>query len=208
MSAVGNSTTDRETLRALADEGDETALDRLADLADARGDPEELGDLLDEGSARAGVLLTRRAVAEGDLGQLQHLHDAGSEEAGRELQRLLAGPGTGRARLGQVVVDSTDPARLARFWGALLGAGAVDRARGWSHVEAPGFPRISFQPVPEDRSGGSRLHLDVEVDDVEAAAAEAVALGATRVGEPVRDDRGAYQVMADPEGNAFCFVRG
>ena len=33
---------DRETLRALADEGNEKALDRLADLADARGDLEEL----------------------------------------------------------------------------------------------------------------------------------------------------------------------
>ena len=31
---------DRETLRALADEGNEKALDRLADLADVEGDVE------------------------------------------------------------------------------------------------------------------------------------------------------------------------
>ncbi|MHB1434077.1 MAG: hypothetical protein ACYCVZ_18425 [Streptosporangiaceae bacterium] len=37
---------DRATLRELADEGNETALDRLADLADARGDIDELSELL------------------------------------------------------------------------------------------------------------------------------------------------------------------
>src|SRR5437763_16383703 len=80
---------DYETLRALADEGNETALDRLADLADARGDVEELGELLDEGSERAGELLTRRAVAAGDLLALQRVSDAGHEPAGAELERLL-----------------------------------------------------------------------------------------------------------------------
>jgi hypothetical protein len=38
----------RETLRDLAEAGNETALDRLADLADADGDLEELSGLLDE----------------------------------------------------------------------------------------------------------------------------------------------------------------
>lgn len=80
---------DRDTLRALADEGNERALDRLAD---AREDLDELRDLLDEGSARAGRLLTRRAVAGGDLIELQRLADAGSDDAGHELNRLLAEP--------------------------------------------------------------------------------------------------------------------
>lgn len=44
----------RETLRALADEGNEAALERLAALADERDDVEELNELLDEGSERAG----------------------------------------------------------------------------------------------------------------------------------------------------------
>ncbi|MEU1620685.1 hypothetical protein ABZ479_25710 [Streptomyces sp. NPDC005722] len=82
---------DRETLRELADAGNETALDRLADLADAAGNTEELSDLLDEGSTRAGLLLTRRACAAGDLRELQRIADAGYEEAERELDRLLDG---------------------------------------------------------------------------------------------------------------------
>ena len=80
---MANMTFDRDTLRALADEGNELALDRLADLADARGDPGELNELLDEGSSRAGHLLTRRAVKAGDLRELQRLADAGCDEAGR-----------------------------------------------------------------------------------------------------------------------------
>ena len=79
-------------MRALADEGNELALDRLADLARARSDLDELNELLDEGCERAGHLLTRRAVAEGDLRELQRLSDAGADEASEELRRILSTP--------------------------------------------------------------------------------------------------------------------
>ncbi|PPK92499.1 hypothetical protein CLV92_114100 [Kineococcus xinjiangensis] len=68
------------------------------------------------------------------------------------------------------------------------------------------MPRISFQPVPEARQGKNRLHLDLEVDDIDAAVARALILGATRVGVVVRGPLGAYQVIRDPEDNEFCFV--
>ena len=90
-----NINADRDTLRALADEGNEMALDRLADLGDQREDLAELNDLLDEGCVRAGQLLTARAVTQGDLRELQRLSDAGCDEAGHELDRLLAGPTAG-----------------------------------------------------------------------------------------------------------------
>lgn len=80
---------DRATLRALADEGNELALDRLADLAESRGDVAELSELLDEGCLHAGHLLTARAVASGDLLELQRLSYAGCDRAGPELNRLL-----------------------------------------------------------------------------------------------------------------------
>ncbi|WP_413105214.1 hypothetical protein [Streptomyces sp. Inha503] len=92
---MANTNINRETLRELADEGNETALDRLADLADAVGDLGELSELLDEGCMRAGFLLTRRAVATGDLRELQRISDAGYEEAGNELNRLLDTPAEG-----------------------------------------------------------------------------------------------------------------
>ncbi|MEU9104880.1 VOC family protein [Streptomyces xanthophaeus] len=111
-----------------------------------------------------------------------------------------------RTHLHQIVVDSREPRTLVRFWAQLLGGEPVDRARGWSHVEPPGFARLAFQPVPEPRAVKNRLHLDIGVDDVEAAATEAVRLGAVRAGEAVTDDQGSFQSMRDPEGNEFCFV--
>ncbi|MGP3965681.1 VOC family protein [Nonomuraea sp. 3N208] len=111
-----------------------------------------------------------------------------------------------RARLNQIVVDCRNPHGLVRFWAALLGGDPVDRALGWSHVEPPGGARLAFQPVAEDKAGKNRLHLDIVVDAIEPAIAEALRLGAARIGETVSDEQGSFQVMSDPEGNEFCFV--
>ncbi|SDI29902.1 VOC family protein [Nonomuraea jiangxiensis] len=112
-----------------------------------------------------------------------------------------------RARLNQIVVDCREPRALVRFWAALLGGDPVDRTRGWSHVEPPGSVRLAFQPVPEGKTVKNRLHLDVEVDAIEPAVTRALRLGATRIGATMTDEQGSFQVMADPEGNEFCFVR-
>ena len=90
-----NTNIDRETLRELADAGNENALDRLADLSDAAGNLGELSELLDEGSMRAGFLLTQRAASTGDVRELQRIADAGYDEAGDELNRLLEAPADG-----------------------------------------------------------------------------------------------------------------
>ncbi|WP_330331863.1 VOC family protein [Streptomyces sp. NBC_00536] len=110
--------------------------------------------------------------------------------------------------LAQIVVDCREPKALVRFWARMLGVEAVDRDRGWSHVELPGGARLAFQPVPEEKAGKNRLHLDIRVDDIGGAVAEAVGLGAVRVGGTVTDDQGAFQTMRDPEGNEFCLVTG
>ncbi|MFE5327873.1 VOC family protein [Embleya sp. NPDC056575] len=111
-----------------------------------------------------------------------------------------------RVQLRQIVVDAREPRVLVRFWAGLLGGEPVDRERGWSHVEPAGSARMAFQPVPEDRAGKNRLHLDLAVADIDAAVALAVSLGATPVGETVTDEQGSFRVMRDPEGNEFCFV--
>lgn len=111
-----------------------------------------------------------------------------------------------RAHLYQIVVDCREPRTLVRFWARLLGGDPVDGAHGWSYVEPPGFARLAFQPVPESKAVKNRLHLDIAVDDIEAAATEAVGLGSARVGETETDDQGSFQSMLDPEGNEFCFV--
>lgn len=86
-----NMNVDRETLRELADAGNETALDRLADLADSAGDLGELSELLDEDPCvRASCsrdAQRRPATCASCSGS-----DAGYDEAGHELDRLLKAP--------------------------------------------------------------------------------------------------------------------
>lgn len=81
---------------------------------------------------------------------------------------------------------------------------------GWSVSAARGEDGEFVTLEPEDgdallrvqrlASGGSRIHLDVHVEDPRAAADRAVALGAREVA-----DRG-YVVLASPGGYPFCFV--
>ncbi|WP_405595878.1 VOC family protein [Streptomyces sp. NBC_01410] len=111
-----------------------------------------------------------------------------------------------RARIEEIVFDCHDPARLVRFWAALLGGDPVDRSEDWSYIDPPGFARVAFQRVPEGKSAKNRLHLDLDAGDVDAAADEAVALGAVRLGPAMTDEYGRFQVLRDPEGNEFCFV--
>ncbi|ORT60889.1 VOC family protein [Streptomyces sp. CB03238] len=113
-----------------------------------------------------------------------------------------------RAVVSEIVFDCADPAALVRFWAALLGGEPVDRSPDWSYVDPPGFVRVAFQRVPEGKAAKNRLHPDLEAGDVDTAAAEAVRLGAVRVGDVVADDYGDFQVLRDPEGNEFCFVSG
>ena len=129
----------------------------------------------------------------------------------------------------QLVVDCTDPESLARFWAAALGyelepppdgfatwddwrrdLGLPEEELGGgpdSIVDPRGEgPRIWFHEVPDAKVVKNRLHLDVTVDDIEAAVGAAKVLGATRIGAIVLDPVSDFQVMLDPEGNEFCFV--
>jgi hypothetical protein len=62
--------------------------------------------------------------------------------------------------------------------------------------------------VPEAKTVKNRVHLDVDVPDLEDAVAASLPWGAVRVGEVVYDELGGFQVMQDPEGNEFCFIHG
>lgn len=118
-------------------------------------------------------------------------------------------------RLDEVVIDCHDTILLARFWQAVLGGEIVRQSTEWVAIrpsghspEHPTGVTVSFQQVPEEKVGKNRLHLDVDVDDLDVAARQAEALGGRRIGEIVIDAMGGFQVMADPEGNEFCFVHG
>lgn len=123
------------------------------------------------------------------------------------------------ARLKDIVVDSTHPAALARFWASALEGYAVRAyddaeiarlaALGLTPetdvsvmVDGPGTT-LCFHLIDPPRHTGSRLHLDVLAADPAAEIARLTTLGATHV----RDGDG-YTVLADPEGNRFCVMPG
>jgi len=116
----------------------------------------------------------------------------------------------------ELTLDVNDPARMIAFWSAVLGYTAEDVPRFdqpdriyWSLVDPQGRgPRLVIQRVPEPVSCKPRLHLDVHVADIESAAEQAVAGGATRVDrEPIVEAGTSWIRLTDPEGNLFCIVR-
>ncbi len=106
-----------------------------------------------------------------------------------------------------VVVDSSDPARLARWWAQVLGYTVVYEDREETDIApaAGTFPQLVFVPVPEGRKAKNRLHLDLNPDDQTAEVERLVDMGARRVdvGQP---DTSPWVVLADPEGNEFCVL--
>jgi predicted enzyme related to lactoylglutathione lyase len=105
-----------------------------------------------------------------------------------------------------VVLDCRHPETLAEFWALALGY-RIARVEGAFVVLLPqerGEPALILQRVPEDKVGKNRMHLDVEVDDVEASAAALVGHGAKRLSaEPVEELGVRWIKLADPEGNEF-----
>jgi predicted enzyme related to lactoylglutathione lyase len=108
-----------------------------------------------------------------------------------------------------VTIDCLDPARVARFWSALLDRPAGPSPEGWVYLGERGDPqpRLVFQPVSEPAAGKVRIHLDISVDDIDEAVARVVALGGRPTGERHDYDAGVVVVVADPEGHEFCLVQ-
>jgi predicted enzyme related to lactoylglutathione lyase len=117
-------------------------------------------------------------------------------------------PGTDPPRLLQVTIDCADPDRLAGFWSALLGVEVLGRQHQYVHLAAQPSRGVglAFQKVADPRAGKNRVHLDFLVDDLEAATAHAVELGATKL-EPHTMDGHHWWVVADPEGNELCLIQ-
>jgi hypothetical protein len=97
-----------------------------------------------------------------------------------------------RIEWDEVTIDCRDPERVAAFWSNLLDKPALAQADGWFQLgpTAPGGPVINFQPVPEEKTGKARVHLDIWVDDFDLAISLVEQLGGTSTGEVHTDARG------------------
>jgi catechol 2,3-dioxygenase-like lactoylglutathione lyase family enzyme len=114
-------------------------------------------------------------------------------------------------RLQTVCIDCADAHVTADFYGRLLGWEATYREPEWVLMRDPdGGVGLSFQQEagyrpptwPEQSTGQDKmLHLDIRVDDLDAAVEHAIASGA-RLAEHQPQER--VRVMLDPAGHPFC----
>jgi hypothetical protein len=112
------------------------------------------------------------------------------------------------ARIAAVNLECANPADLALFWAAMLD--------GEVAVETPDFCVVKagtiylgavhaddYQPPTWPSSERSQqLHLDLAVDDLDAAEAQAIQLGATKESQQPTPERS--RVLRDPAGHPFC----
>lgn len=112
------------------------------------------------------------------------------------------------ARLALTVLDCDDPASLAAFWAELLDGKIVHSTDDVVVVKAEGgslaMARVSGYRPPTWPDGAvpKQMHLDLTVDDLDAAEAEAVRLGARRA--DFQPGLHRWRVLLDPAGHPFC----
>ena len=107
-------------------------------------------------------------------------------------------------------IDCRDPQLVADFWCLALGYRLVevdDEGAEIEPSEGPGQVML-FIVVPEGKDVKNRLHLDLRASGSMAdEVARMEGLGATTIRRV--DEHGSFwTVMADPEGNEFCVLRG
>jgi predicted enzyme related to lactoylglutathione lyase len=112
------------------------------------------------------------------------------------------------ARPLAITIDCRDPRSLLSFWQQLVGGSLMaDSPDDYLMLEdVPIIGLIGFQQVPETKQIKNRVHLDLEVPDIEDAIASSTQIGATRLGIVHEEPANFFQVMSDPEGNEFCFI--
>ena len=116
-------------------------------------------------------------------------------------------------RFTAAVLETPDPQGLARFYQRLLGWPLRDDTPEWATLRpADGSTGLSFQLDPDHvppvwpaqpHAPRMQLHLDLEVDDLDAAGALAVDAGARQIGGHA-DPHEEVRVYADPAGHPFC----
>lgn len=110
-----------------------------------------------------------------------------------------------KSRLGTVVIDcnADQVDEAAEFWSKALGLPADPltgpNVANYRRLRTPPYEvTVLVQAV----NHASRVHIDIETDDIEAEVARLESLGAKRIAEVKR-----WWVMEAPTGQRFCVVR-
>jgi len=110
-----------------------------------------------------------------------------------------------------VVLEAPDGPALAAFYSRLFGWDIAKEEPDGAAIQVPGTSSylafqsaVDYVPPVWPATGGRQqmmMHIDVAVDDLDAAVAAAVELGATVHEHQPQDD---VRVLLDPAGHPFC----
>jgi hypothetical protein len=110
-----------------------------------------------------------------------------------------------KSRLAGFIIDckDADVSSAATFWGGALGmeARALPGEEGNKYVRLVD-PQDRLHIEVQSVSHPSRVHLDIETDDVDAEVRRLERLGAKKV-QPLH----TWWIMEAPTGQRFCVVR-
>lgn len=111
-------------------------------------------------------------------------------------------------------IESPNPAALAAFYASLLNWPIVQQEEGTTVIKPPQESMFLVFQVADDYArpvwppvaGQQRtmMHLDFQVDDLDAAVADAERLGAKPADSQLQPN---VRVMLDPDGHPFCLCR-
>ncbi|MER5490021.1 VOC family protein [Streptomyces sp. NPDC002490] len=112
-------------------------------------------------------------------------------------------------RYSAVTFDCPDPAELARFYGEALGLPVLLSTDDFVLLGQEGAAGLGFNRLPDyrrptwpDSDQEKQAHIELGVDDLDAAQARLLALGAVRPDYQPDPDR--WRVLLDPAGHPFC----
>jgi predicted enzyme related to lactoylglutathione lyase len=112
-----------------------------------------------------------------------------------------------------VVLDTPDPAGSAAFYSKLLGVEVSDTDDDWVSLRsAANGLRLAFQLAPNlipptwpDGTIPQQFHLDLYVENLDAAEQHAVSIGARPIEGP--ESSPDFRVYLDPAGHPFCLCQ-
>jgi predicted enzyme related to lactoylglutathione lyase len=112
-------------------------------------------------------------------------------------------------RFAFITLDCVDIDRVAAFWSALLEGSAgqpMDDGRFVFIRDREDLPTFCLQRVDEPKATKNRMHLDFQVDDLEATTTRIVELGGSWPGRELSLEEYRWRTVQDPEGNEFDII--
>jgi catechol 2,3-dioxygenase-like lactoylglutathione lyase family enzyme len=114
-------------------------------------------------------------------------------------------------RFAAVTFDCADPAEMARFYSELLGMSVAFSSDDFVFLAKEGSTGLGFnrladyrRPTWPDPAQEKQAHIELGVDDLDAAEKRLLELGAEKPEFQPGGER--WRVLLDPAGHPFCIT--